>query len=161
MLLFTWSFALAGRGPDVSCRNLVGAARPHTPGRGVSPPGAWDFGGCAPPSPAVHFWTPKSEPKNRQNQGFGFLCLNRSLSNLEHLCTELGFCHLIYSGAIDDASASGPVKGKDVSFGTGRSILLTTHPREYPKDNKTSRGPAGDSKGGLAPPFVSSWGWGS
>ena len=117
-------------------------------------------GGYPPPRPGVHFWTPKSEPKNRQNQGFGFLCLNRSLSNLEHLCTELGFCHLIYSGSIDDASASGPVKGIDVSFVAYRNIFLVMHPREYPKEMRTSGGLAGESKGGVAP-FVSSRGWGT
>ena len=45
-------------------RDFVGATRPHTP---------IFSGGYPPPRPGVHFWTPKSEPKNRQNQGFGFL----------------------------------------------------------------------------------------
>ena len=42
---------------------------------GRRPPRPGSLGGYAPPNPAVHFWTPKSEPKNRQNQGFGFLFL--------------------------------------------------------------------------------------
>ena len=42
---------------------------------GLRPPHPGSIGGCAPPYPAVHFWPPKSEPKNRQNQGFGFLFL--------------------------------------------------------------------------------------
>ena len=63
---------------------------------GLRAPHPGSIGGCAPPNPAVHFWTPKSEPKNRQNQGFGFLCLiglyqwgdfsateSRSFSNLQ------------------------------------------------------------------------------
>ena len=73
---------------------------------GRRPPRPGSLGGYAPPNPAVHFWTPKSEPKNRQNQGFGFLCLNRFLSNLEHLRTELGFCHLICGLVVNDASAA-------------------------------------------------------
>ena len=40
-----------------------------------APRGEGRIGGYAPPNPAVHFWPPKSEPKNRQNQGFGFLFL--------------------------------------------------------------------------------------
>ena len=109
------------------------------------------LGGYAPPNPAVHFWTPKSEPKNRQNQGFGFLCLNWSLSDLGHFCTELGFCYLIYSGSINDTSASGPVKEIAVSLVAYRNIFLEAHPREYPKEFRTAIGSAGDSKGGEPP----------
>ena len=36
---------------------------------------------------------------------------NRSVSVLGHLCTELVFCYLIYSGSIDDASAAALLKG--------------------------------------------------
>ena len=81
------SFAGSADKGDISIY-FVGAIRSHTPGfsGGYPSPRPGSIGGCAPPNPAVHFWTPKSEPKNRQNQGFGFLCLNRSLSDLGHLC---------------------------------------------------------------------------
>src|SRR5699024_2425376 len=75
------------------------------------------IGGCAPPNPAVHFWTPKSEPKNRQNQWFWIPFPNRSVSDLGHFCTESGFCHLIYSGSIDDTSPA-------VRVGTSSASLI-------------------------------------
>ena len=37
--------------------------------------------------------------------------LNRFLSVLGHLCTESGFCHLIYSGSINETSAAALLKG--------------------------------------------------
>ena len=51
-----------------------------------------------------------------------------------------------------------PVKGKHVSRGAGRNVFLETHPREYPEDNRTSRNPAGDSKGGEPPLCRCGWG---
>ena len=114
------------------------------------------FRGLRAPEPPGTFCSCKKYPKTRQNQGFGFLCLNWSLSDLGHLRTELGFCHLIYSGSINDTSASGPVKGIHVSRGANRSMVLVLQPREHPKNNRTSIGRAGDSKGGQASPFASS-----
>ena len=115
------------------------------------------FRGLRAPEPPGTFCSCKKYPKTRQNQGFGFLCLNWSLSDLEHLCTELGFCHLIYSGSINDTSAPGPVKEVHVSRGANRSMVLVLQPREHPKNNRTSKSPAGESKGGQASPFVSLW----
>ena len=140
MLLFTWSFALAGRGPDVSCRNLVGAARPHTPGRGVSPPGASDF-----------FDAEKVTKKAPGTPRSPIFCPIGLYQWGNFSATELGFCHLICGGSIDDASASGPVKEIDVSIGACRNMVLTTHPREYPKEFRIGFISAGDSKGGVAP----------
>ena len=84
-----------------------------------------------------------------------YFCLTQSLSDLGHLRTELGFYHLIYSLVVNDASASGPVKGGHVSRGANRSMVLVSQPREFPKEARTTTGPAGDSKGGQASPFVS------
>ena len=58
---------------------------------------------------------------------------------------------LIYSLVINDASASGPVKEIDVSFGVYRNILLVSHPREYPKKFRAGPIYAGESKGGKPP----------
>ena len=63
---------------------------------------------------------------------------------------------LICGLVVNDASASGPVKGGHVSRGANRSMVLVSQPREHPKNNRTSIGRAGDSKGGQASPFVSS-----
>ena len=75
------------------------------------------FRGLRAPEPPGTFCSCKKYPKTRQNQGFGFLCLNWSLSDLGHLRTELGFCHLIYSGSINDTSAS-------VHVGTSSASLI-------------------------------------
>ena len=85
------------RAPNPRGSGLVGAARPHAPG--VS-------GAARPRTPRFTFGRPKVNRKTAKTNGFGFLCLNQSLLNSEHLCTELGFCHLIYSRSIDDASAA-------------------------------------------------------
>ena len=120
----------------------MGAARPHTPGF---------CGGYPPPRPGVHFWTPKSEPKNRQNQGFGFLCLIGLYQIWDIPATELGFCHLIYSGSIDETSASGPVKEMDVSVDACRNMVLETYPREYPKKFRVGLIYAGGIPNGASP----------
>ena len=52
----------------------------------------------------------------------------------------------------------------DPSAEKSTGILIKSggvYPREYPKKNRASIGLAGVSKGGRAPPFVSSWGRGS
>src|SRR5699024_417586 len=39
----------------------------------------------------------------------------------------------------------------NVSIGANRNNFLVTQPREYPSLDRTTKGPAGDSKGGLPP----------
>ena len=63
----------------------------YTASWGLRAPHPGVFGGCAPPYPAVHFWTPKSEPKNRQNPWFWNPFSVRMFSDLEHVCSELHF----------------------------------------------------------------------
>ena len=86
-----------------AARGVSGATLPRTP-RFRS------CGGYPPPHPGVHFWTPKSEPKNRQNQGFGFLCLIGLYQWGNFSATESGFGHLIYSGSVNVASADALLK---------------------------------------------------
>ena len=76
----------------------------------------WLIGGCAPPHPAVHFWTPKSEPKNRQTQGFGILFLSRYFL-IWKISVPNYILYLICGLVVVDASAFGPVKGVYLSFG--------------------------------------------
>ena len=138
-----------------------GGRGPHTPGVSeAARPRAPRFrscGGYPPPNPGVHFWTPKSEPKKPPKPRFWIPFPNRSLSNLEHLCTELSFCHLIYNLVVDDASAAALWKG-----GTCFFCCVSKH-GSWDAPAGVSKGiqdrsllMRGDSKGGRAPPFVSS-----
>ena len=128
-----------------SVRQLAGAARPRTPrfrscggcppprpgeGEFRPPRGEGRIGGYAPPNPAVHFWTPKSEPKNRQNQGFGFLFLSVSIRFGTSLRRIRFLSANLRSGAQRD-SACRPVKGGHISWDTYRNMVLVTQSREY------------------------------
>ena len=135
-------------GPPQHTPGVSGAARPRTP----------RFRSCGDypsPHPGVHFWTPKSEPKNRQNQGFGFLFLIGPNQWGKYSATEFRFLsnpQRVYRRRF----GCRPVKGKHVSWGACRKILLAMQPREYPSSGRIFKSPAGDSKGGQASPFVSS-----
>ena len=133
--------------------------RVHTPGvsglpapapweKGVSPPGASDFSHVRKVTKRTP-GTPRSP----------IFCLIGLYQIWHCSATEFRpFSNLQFGGQRDFGCR--PVKGKHVSRGAGRNVFLETHPREYPEDNRTSRNPAGDSKGGVAP-FVSSRGWGT
>src|SRR5699024_1812427 len=67
---FQWGFFLNGGGVSHSGEMFLPVTLRASPARTRV-----FSGGYPPPNPGVHFWPPKSEPKNRQNQGFGFLFL--------------------------------------------------------------------------------------
>src|SRR5699024_2249340 len=96
---------------DSSCRNFVGATRPHTPG--------FTFG-----RPKVNRKTAKTKVLDSLSQSVPIRLVTSLPLNL--------VLFLIYSGSIDATSASGPVKGIDVSIGACRNMVLGTQPREYP-----------------------------
>ena len=78
---------------------------------GLPGPGPGSIGGCAPPNPAVHFWTPKSEPKKPPKPRF-WIPLSQSVFIKFGTSLPLNFVfYLIYSGSIDDTSAAALLKG--------------------------------------------------
>src|SRR5699024_10918446 len=70
------------RAPVPRRSDLVGATSPHAPG--VS-------GATRPRTPRFTFGRPNVNRKTAKTHGFGFLCLNRSLSDLGHLRPESDF----------------------------------------------------------------------
>ena len=145
------SSALSGRELHISYLSRpCGGFGPHTPGDGeFRPPGR------------VTFSTQKKSPKRRRGYpGPRFLSQSVSINGE----TSLPLNFVLLSNLQSDAqrcSACRPLKEIDVSISACRNMVLETHPREYPKDNRTSRSHAGVSKGGQASPFVSSCGWGT
>ena len=93
-----------------SARWLVGPAgltpREYRGLRAPKPRGSGLVGAAHPHAPGFTFGRPKVNRKTAKTNGFGFLCLNQSLLNSEHLCTELSFCHLICGLVVNDASAA-------------------------------------------------------
>ena len=89
------------------------------------------------PTGGLLFSREKSNQKRAGDTPVPDILSDQPLSNLGHLCTELDFCHLIYRGSINGASASGPVKERHVSFCACRNNFLKTHLREYPKKFRT------------------------
>ena len=139
------------------CSIACGACVPHTPGvsglpapapweKGVSPPGASDFSHVRKVTKRTP-GTPRSP----------IFCLIGLYQIWHCSATEFRpFSNLQFGGQRDFGCR--PVKGKHVSRGAGRNVFLETHPREYPEDNRTSRNPAGDSKGGEPPLCRCGWG---
>ena len=80
----------------------MGTTRPFT--SGVS-------GATRPRTPRFTFGRPKVNRKTAKTNGFGFLFLIGLYQIRDISAIELGFCHLIYSGSIDDASATALLKG--------------------------------------------------
>ena len=106
---------------------LWGLRAPTPQGLGnFAPRGEGRIGGYAPPNPAVHFWTPKSEPKNRQNQGFGFLCLIGLYQLGKLAAPEFRSFSNLQSGG-QRYSACRPLKEMEVSISACRNILRQTH----------------------------------
>ena len=102
-----------------------GACGPHTPGQGnFAPPGRVTYrglrapksrgsdlvGATRPHAPGFTFGRPKVNRKTAKTNGFGFLCLIGLYQNGNFSATESGFCHLIYSGSIDETSPAGLLK---------------------------------------------------
>ena len=147
------------RGRGVSppgAKGAAGATRPRTPRfrscGGCPPPRPGCFGGYAPPYPAVHFWTPKSEPKNRQNQGFGFLCLI-GLYQIWNISAPNQFFHLIYSLVVNDTSATALLKG-DMFLGVlGKTTFLRRTLGSIQRNSGQVSSMRGFPKGGLRPPL--------
>ena len=79
----------------------VGAAAPTPRGRGVSPPGASDFFDAEKVT--------KKAPGTPRSPIFFLIGLYQWGNSS---APESGFCHLIYSGSIDDASAAALLKGE-------------------------------------------------
>ena len=77
----------------------------------MGPAGPTPGGGEFRPRARYFFHVEKVPKKTPGTPRPPYFCLTQSLSDLEHLRTELGFYHLIYSLVVNDASASGPVKG--------------------------------------------------
>ena len=147
------------RGRGVSppgAKGAAGATRPRTPRfrscGGCPPPRPGCFGGYTPPYPAVHFWTPKSEPKNRQNQGFGFLCLI-GLYQIWNISAPNQFFHLIYSLVVNDTSATALLKG-DMFLGVlGKTTFLGRTLGSIQRNSGQVSSMRGFPKGGLRPPL--------
>src|SRR5699024_10232882 len=92
---------------------VMGAAAPTPPGEGSFAPRGEGL-----------FRRRKSHQKGAGDTPVPDFCLNRSISDLGHLRAESGFYHLIYSRAIADTSASGPVKEIPVSRVLVRGDML-------------------------------------
>ena len=93
---------------------------------GYPPPHPGSIGGYPPPHPGVHFWTPKSEPKNRQNQWFWiplsylvFIGFETSPNRIRFLSSNpwLGY---------QRNSACRSVKGRHVSLGLSPGVRRTS-----------------------------------
>ena len=87
---------------------FVGTTRPFT--SGVS-------GATRPRTPGFTFGRPKVNRKTAKTNGFGFLCLIGLYQNGNFSATESGFCHLIYSGSINDTPPA-------VRVGTSSASLI-------------------------------------
>ena len=126
---------------------------PHPGGWVFRPPrGVGRLGGCPPPHPGVHFWTPKSEPKNRQNQGFGFLFLI-GLYQIWNISAPNQFFHLIYSLVVNDTSATALLKG-DMFLGVlGKTTFLRRTLGSIQRNSGQVSSMRGFPKGGLRPPL--------
>src|SRR5699024_7025355 len=105
-----WSFSAgpAGRRRKISCREFWGLRPPH--------PGIL-AGVTHPRTPGSTFGRPKVNRKTAKTNGFGFLCLIGLYQDRNFSATESGFCHLIYSGSIDDTSPA-------VRVGTSSASLI-------------------------------------
>ena len=103
--IMTWFFRMIETAlPPNYCFSNSMAPGPPRPEPGT-------FGGYAPPCPAVHFWTPKSEPKNRQNLRF-WIPFSYAVSILFGTCLfRITFCHLICGLVVVDAPPAGLSKG--------------------------------------------------
>ena len=110
---------IAFRGSPPRTLGVSGAARPRAPR-------LRSCGGYPPPRPVVHFWTPKSEPKNRQNQGFGFLFLIGLYQLGKLAAPEFRSFSNLQSGG-QRYSACRPLKEMEVSISACRNILRQTH----------------------------------
>ena len=129
-----------------------GACGPHTPGvSGAARPQPLRFrscGGCPPPRPGVHFWPPKSEPKNRQNQWFWiplsesvFIKFGTSLHRIKFLSSNLRL-------GVQRCFGCRPVKGGQVSiFSVGRPARPERRHIGPPKRSASGGwGPAGRAR---------------
>ena len=130
---------------------LWGLRAPTPQGLGsFAPRGEGRIGGYAPPNPAVHFWTPKSEPKNRQNQGFGFLFLIGLYQLGKLAAPEFRSFSNLQSGG-QRYSACRPLKGIHVSMGACRNILRKMRQKHLrrTKHHETASARGGGRRAGL------------
>ena len=128
---------------------LWGLRPPHPGVRGVSPPGASDF-----------FDAEKVTKKAPGTPRSPIFCPIGLYQWGNFSATELGFCHLICGGSIDDASAAALLKRDMFLLALDETWFFRMHPREHPKDNRTGFIYAGGFQRGRAP-FVSSRGRGT
>ena len=77
----------------------------------------WLMGATRPNTLGFTFGRPKVNRKTAKTNGFGFLCLIGLYQDRNFSATESGFCHLIYSGSIDDTSPA-------VRVGTSSASLI-------------------------------------
>ena len=94
------------------CSIACGACVPHTPGvSGLPAPAPWEKG--VSPSGASDFFdaekVTKKAPGTPRSPIFFLIGLYQWGNSS---APESGFCHLIYSGSIDDASAAALLKGE-------------------------------------------------
>ena len=106
------------RAPDPLGSDPVGVAHPHTPG--VS-------GATRPRTPRFTFGRPKVNRKTAKTHGFGFLFPIGLYQWGKFSATESGFGHLIYSGSINDASATALLKGYMFLGMLVETCFLITH----------------------------------
>src|SRR5699024_2149766 len=98
-------------------------------------------------------------PKNRQNQGFGFLFLIGLYQVCDISATECRF-YLICNLVVNDTPPAGLLKG-DMFLGVlAETCFLGRNLGSIRRNSGQVSFYAGESKGGAAP-FVSSWGWGT
>ena len=95
---------------DSSCRNFVGATRPHTPEKGSFAPEAWNVSGATRPrTPRFTFGRPKVNRKTAKTKVLDsfsqLVCINRETA----LPLNIAF-YLICNLAIDDTPPAGLLK---------------------------------------------------
>ena len=123
--------------------------RPRPPERPKPAASQLDSRAFPAPDPGVHFCTHKSEPKKRQNQGFGILCPIGRHRTLPLRCHRRG---KILRGSdlyrvSGRTSAVGPFEGVDVSLFLERTACFcrkATVLRQKELQNLSARGPSGE-----------------
>ena len=149
---------------DSSCRNFVGATRPHTPGWGVSPPGRgmsrglrapepWGsgfVGATRPHTPGFTFGRPKVNRKTAKTKVLDSLsqlvCINRETA----LPLNIAF-YLICNLAIDDTPPAGLLKRWMFLLVLAETWFLGRSLGSIRRNSGQVSSYAGDSKGGEPP----------